>query len=639
MYAMAPERPAVLVLVVILMVGCANAPNASQAPNASAGASATASGDPFPADVLNGLTQPETPTYDDATLTFGAEAELEQIAAARAAAGFEALLGSNGKAALEALDLAETSLGEAILPKAAAELGIDVTSSGSAAVAALGGAPGADRLPPPTTEWTGSLISHATFTVSMLTGLLTTAIERAAERDQNASDGTEKFTETKDGVTETATANTKMMITRGDGMVTGDVEITTTADATNVADGSKIGRLAGRGLGHFDINSCPDAAGHVTGRLSLARQEEMTPEGSTGGGYAKQFDGQFTIVVGDDASLAHIDVQMNMLGSQHGGGATGDAGSNYFATVGMKATIDRGGGVSIDRSTITGNGEATDEQVQATMNGYMSAYPIIVELAKQAEQFWRSGKCVELTSSEDSQDVPPEEDIEFDVDAKGKYDKAKIDAPIMVTFDGKDKLEPTTPQNPTAHYTFTAGEKEKDVGTVNLKQTSRRGIGYKTIVFTVKNKNLLLDVSGTLNDASLGASLTFSAAQVTLKNQDGEYKGTANFRVTGSVYIPGVGCSKSVSLSGPAEVTATPDEADPDQVRLQITPGGWATAPIEQVTCEDTTVPVPVATLLWFINFSIAGPPLVKVDGTTTVSAGSPAAGSATVTLTRPKTQ
>ena len=464
-------------LSLVVLAGCSNAPNASSnaSPNASGGPSETPE-----ASLPNGLVQPVTPSFEDATLTEGAQAELDQLAASRADAGFEALLGANAAAAFEALDDAETALGEAILPKAATDLGIDV-STGQALVAAANGGPGGnDRPPPPATEWTGSMLSHSSFTIAMMTSLFTMTIELAGRTGEGATTRNDSQTSTSDGVSETVNVTTDWRLTHGQGSMTGDVEINATAKAT-AADGSAIGNLVGKAVGHLEINACPDAAGHAKGRLSLARQEEMTPAGGTGAGFAKSFDGDFTLVVDDDAKLTQIDVQMNLRDGAHGG-----EGGDWNATIGIPATIKPDGGVDFDSSNVVANGTASQTQVQATMNGYMSAYPIIVEVAKRAQDFWRSGACIELTTSEESRSVKPDEEVSLTVDARGKFDGNQVKGGIVATFSGKKSLDPTgTKVEAPATYTFVAGSNRGDTGTIKLEQKSRRGIGLKTVEFKV----------------------------------------------------------------------------------------------------------------------------------------------------------
>jgi hypothetical protein len=557
-----------VILSLAIMSACSNAPNASSNPSSHASGSPATSqpaetGEALPANVA----PTGAPTYADATLTQGAELELGQVASARAEAGFEGQLGSSGKAAFEALAAAETAAGEAILPKAAADLGLEATATGQARVAAANGAPGGnDDPPPPTAEWTGSMLSHATFTISMMTALYTNAIERSKDASQSASNSNETYTATTDGVTETARVTTNWLLTQGRGTVSGDVSISTTATATS-ADGTKLGELVGKASGHVEINSCPDSSGHAAGTLSLARQEEQTPTGGTGSGFARQFKGTFTLVVGDDASLTSIEAQMNMQDGSHGPASTS---GDWYETVAVPATIDPNGGISIDVNKGTHYGTGTEEQIARTLNGYATAYPIIVELAKEAQKFWRSGACVELQVNPDSKTVNPDEKVSLTVEARHKFDGSQVPGKITAKFSGKASLEPQgTPVEAPATFTFTAGRDQGDTGTITLEQKSRRGIGKKTVEYKVEGiDQATISISGSLIYHSpyfFRELHTEMVAPATLKRQsDGKLRGTATFHTTFfNEYVNG--CRVEAAGDVPVDIWIWPDGlGDPD---------------------------------------------------------------------------
>ena len=80
----------------------------------------------------------------------------------------------------------------------------------------------------------------------------------------------------------------------------------------------------------------------------------------------------------------------------------------------------------------------------------------------------------------------PNEQVDLSVTAAGKFNTAEISQPINATFSGAKSLDPTdepVPYPPT--FTFIAGPNKDDKGTINLEQVSNRGIGKKTVEFTV----------------------------------------------------------------------------------------------------------------------------------------------------------
>jgi hypothetical protein len=80
--------------------------------------------------------------------------------------------------------------------------------------------------------------------------------------------------------------------------------------------------------------------------------------------------------------------------------------------------------------------------------------------------------------------------VDFQATSASKIDGNDIDAPIKGTFSGKDKLDPDgQPQDPPVSFTFTAGSDPDDKGTIQLEQVGVRGIGKKTLEFTVKSSD------------------------------------------------------------------------------------------------------------------------------------------------------
>ena len=77
------------------------------------------------------------------------------------------------------------------------------------------------------------------------------------------------------------------------------------------------------------------------------------------------------------------------------------------------------------------------------------------------------------------------------VDATHKWDKQPVAAPIKAAFSGQASLSPTDKeQAPPASFTFIAGPKQGDKGTIDLTQTGVRGIGKKTVEFTVAGSSV-----------------------------------------------------------------------------------------------------------------------------------------------------
>ena len=46
---------------------------------------------------------------------------------------------------------------------------------------------------------------------------------------------------------------------------------------------------------------------------------------------------------------------------------------------------------------------------------------LLAQIGRETENFWRSGKCIELTPSRDTGNVDPNEQVDLSVTAAGKF--------------------------------------------------------------------------------------------------------------------------------------------------------------------------------------------------------------------------
>ena len=105
----------------------------------------------------------------------------------------------------------------------------------------------------------------------------------------------------------------------------------------------------------------------------------------------------------------------------------------------------------------------------------------LAEAAKKAEAFWRYGECIDMKTSEESKQVSPPADADRHGRSDPQIRQRTGQGARHAAFAGKERLEPTdAAQDPPASLTFTAGREEGDKGTIELKQTGKRGIGKKT---------------------------------------------------------------------------------------------------------------------------------------------------------------
>jgi hypothetical protein len=269
-------------------------------------------------------------------------------------------------------------------------------------------------------------------------------------------------------------------------------------------------------------------------------------------------------------------------------------------------------------------------------------------VGKEAETYWRSGECVELVPSRDTGTVQPEEKIDLTVTSKAKFDdRAEIKAPIVAKFSGKESLDPhDQPRDPPAHFAFVAGKDEGDVGTIDLEQTSRRGIGKRHIVYTVSGKPLLVSVTSK-SVANIGVTLTYLGTVKDLKvtSQGDAYQGTGPMTVTITLKLsaPGASCDGSASKDYSIGIKAVPvpkpsDQANaPDQLDLSF---DYPIAQIDQftVTCESSegtgSMPAPWSGLLTLLPLP-GETKRVTVGETTTFTLPGPDAARVAITVTK----
>lgn len=443
-------------------------PEATQGPTASAASSA-------------GTTGTISPTIADAALN-----ELELRSWVRDAIGLQAVLGPDGEAILEGSDAAEATFGEAILADFVARYGLDLT-----AAASLGWRP---TTPPVVlAEWNGSLVGNTSFMTSMWMGLAPELFGQASGDRYETGDisRTENHDSTSGGTKEHLVLTEQATVGLGEGRITVDLVLTSTSTLTD-DNGNVIATRTSTGKGKFEIEGCPDASGNANGHYSVHNDEAVTDGSGASRSGGSTVDGSFAAFADDDARLTGTQFSGSIsVNAQPGGG--GDWG--YAGSYGLSVDPSGGFGVQVG-DDVTGN--ATPAQLSSSSWLLAMTAHYLATAAKKAESFWRSGACVELRTSRESGKVKPKEEVKLEVDAFAKFgDQDHIDRPITATFNGKESLDPAgQPVDPPATFTFKAGPDKDDKGTIELIQTSRRGIGKKTVELTVGPTDYRLDASG-----------------------------------------------------------------------------------------------------------------------------------------------
>jgi hypothetical protein len=207
--------------------------------------------------------------------------------------------------------------------------------------------------------------------------------------------------------------------------------------------------------------------------------------------------GPVTLLNGDDAKLIRLDAALDITSHAHGPGSPGgEPGAPFDWSVDafVPITIAAHGEAVIDRSRMSHESlGATDAQINETIDSNRHTYEFLQLLAAETEEFWRSGACIDLQPSEESRRVEANERVSIQVNPIQKFDGQAVDAPTIGTFTGVASFEPDgAPVEPGGSFDYVAGDEFGDKGTIELKQTSRRGIGKAVIEFSLEWHTLLV---------------------------------------------------------------------------------------------------------------------------------------------------
>jgi hypothetical protein len=483
-----------------------------------------------------------------------------------------ALLGKSGPAAFATLDTTEATFGFKTLQDAAAQ---PLARGVGRRIAFLAGDGGIPILPKADVDV--SLFAESGFTASAIMSMYADLVSRAGDSGSSSLTQNEPHDETDAaGNHQHVTLHMVMSVVTGGGKVRAEINISAT-DRITGPDGKLVGTYTSSANGHFDVDACPDDNGIAEGTYSFAASHTM---GDTGQAPAKADRGvsaPFKLVDDETAHLVRIDADMSLAADASGPGTAAGPGPtsafDWQASDHLQISMPARGGSPFDFTgmapTVTGTGgqgASGSLFISAAM-----AQLFLAEVGKRAQDFWRSGQCIELKPSDDTRKVQPNEKIELTVKSMGKFDKKEIAKPITAKFTGTKSLDPNgTPVDEPAKFTFTAGDKKDDKGTIDLDQTSKRGIGKRQIVFTVDAPTFQAKIDATVHQDLAG---NVYDTQIHLKKldlkpaQDGTSSATATVNWTTTYKPPTAACeTKTYTGTFQTKVTARLDPADPTRV-------------------------------------------------------------------------
>ena len=608
-------------------------PGASGSP----GASASAAGGPAPA----GVTLVEF--AETADVAAGAAREQQLSDELRASLGLPDMLGPDGVTAMADLDALEAAFAASLLRDAATAVDTGVFPEGASSdplagqMAALGSGAAAIRTAPGAIDI--SLFAETGFTTTALMSLFVGLVERAGQSGEGTISRSEPHEQTSGGLRQQVTVTTTMSIRTGGGRVSADITLTAT-DNIFKADGTFVALYTSTSNGHFDVSACPDERGNAEGTYTFETKHELNDVSATtaarsGGG--RSVEAPFVLVDGPDAKLKEIQATLDLAADGRGPGTDGNAAVDWAASQVLQVVLPRGGTTtgSGGPATVTGSGGESASGAMALSSALAQLF--IGQVGTAAESFWRSGKCMEVVTSEESRTVDPGEQVDLEISrVKHLFQPGDVDEPVTFRFSGKEHIDPApgTPLDLSTTLTFKAGNEPRDKGTLDIEQVSVRGIARKTVEFTVQPADLWITIDGRIDIP--GANLSLSTGEWKLEKTERGFEQTITGEVSGSVEA--LGCSKSVTDELPMRVIAVPDEADPDLIRLYVAPTLVDIDHEETITCQGVTTKAFVPTIDFVTPFlGTEGWVPVRVDETTTLRDAAPDV-VATVTLRRQET-
>ena len=555
----------------------------------------------------------------------GAQSEFELAREMREDAGMAALIGADSAAVIATLDAIEEEFAQALIADVAAAIdagGIPTESGMDGKFASIDqiSMPGSGAL----NAIDISLFANTGFTASTFMTMLAGVVQQAATSQNGTLPRQESYDRTENGIRQQVDLGTSIVIQTGGGRVSADVIMNATDRISNAASGSFIALYTSRSSGHFDVSACPDDQGVAEGTYTFESKHEMSDVSTATAalsGANRAVEAPFRLIDGDDAHLLRIEAALDLTADAHGNGYDWSAAQQVQIGMPVAGTTTATG----LGYTVTGTG---GEHASGTMFfSSAMAQLFMKEVGKEAEKFWRSGECIEIKSNEELRKVDPEEEVSLTIDAVHRFDGAQVEGPVVATLTGVDSIDPSQDDAPAAEFTYTAGAEPDEKGTIEFKQITKRGIGKKTIEFTV-SPGYRIAMDGELGiDPQNHSNITVSEQEM-VPQDDGTFVLETNASVSGTHGIPG--CVESFTSDLPIRIEVRPSEdGETANVRVALQGGtGLLSFPL---TCGGTMTLSPVPLGLWAGSFLTPTGPgaTVTVDEPTTWIG--PAGGTSTV--------
>lgn len=250
------------------------------------------------------------------------------------------------------------------------------------------------------------------------------------------------------------------------------------------------------------LTACPDESGSVVGQLS-ADATIVTSKGATSSTANYRMSIDLTAMVDEMAHMSGYDMQVAGSAGQTVQSTTDDGtamegfyieGGHSASLTGaalrdLRVTAVSGPGIIRSSSAVTG-----DQQQAFIEHQHQLAILVTSLVLNDAEEFWRSGACIDVTiqPSGDPKDLGGFETIDLAIAATSSQDQAPIVGTVLPTVSaGTGTVAPIDPTDLPSTIAYTAPS-DASPSTVDVEVRSRRGIGRASLAFTGP-QSLLVD--------------------------------------------------------------------------------------------------------------------------------------------------
>jgi hypothetical protein len=227
------------------------------------------------------------------------------------------------------------------------------------------------------------------------------------------------------------------------------------------------------------INVCPDAGGLASGTFDLVAS------GATGSGdtaattYNAEINDAFNLVVNDAAQTTST-VDASSVKYHATGGR--DAAVSVHSTINLVPNSPgQTGPIVVDEDDASPETDSLLGKCLFTFGMYTAGL-----VQPHAEKKWQGGTCVEVHVDPGSEMVDKNAQLTVTAQPFHKFEMANLSTKVVATLSGVQSLSPQSQPTAPAMFTYVAGSKFKDQGTVTFKSTSKRGIGTASATYTVK---------------------------------------------------------------------------------------------------------------------------------------------------------